>query len=944
MGAILSKPVAYVHAKIDQAKQAIRTRINNAKNYVCTSINDTKLAIKSRVVNTKNAISTSIHTKIDNTKTAISTRVDNTKKACRNTTNCVKTSIQNRVNAVADGISTITNGVRFGGRAVATSVASIGDAVKNGAATVKSSFSGRFSRTRTRVNEDGERTSQNKLSGFKKVKYAIVIWIALLVIVIGGVLLWDVYNGDTDAAQHKIHTMYSFAYSASVVSGKIILRLCTTCLSYASSGLQIASGYIFVWSQTALTHLLYAANATQVYSVEAAKVGFKHTVIASQTAGHFLNESAYMSAEYISAGSKVTWEYFLFACARTWIFAMYACERGAEFTVIAAEFTISALHVALLCLARTLKSCTTYLLNATEVMLRYLLHATKAGIAFAIDCSIDAAVWSLEMLKYAATDGRVKLWANVQVLSYDLYTGSYTISELLLDTSSYVLHKTVDGTVVFVHWAAYALYTGSDWLVQSAMVTWEAVATGTVVVYHSTYDATITTYSAICGAFTWTFDSVTTVSYTTYVYTHAVLSTGFHVVYVVTTFVYIQTDTVIRFTAYWISTVAVFLWQILSAIVMTISHVLDVALNRIGVKYLVIVSQFVVKWTLILGEIVFGFLSEVGTYLGRFFYSTGVQLYNVVYIVCLFLWQLVAGIMGVVKIFVGALVYCVTGVFQVALWFIEEIVLAYGYMLAQYNFYREGLFFGFTILLSLYCSGLMQDRTLIDDTDKIDGDGDRDDGGRRHDDAGRGDASRDLEGLSVDEIMDESHYKESKTDVTTVHETKPKPLDARSPPAYVQQSVIPAYDDIDEIEEDEDIAIGDHLSEDTDDESDFELEDIPDVMDSSTSSDEGDLEPNRVEEVASPNINNQNHSELPPDDPSVVIEDLLSNSATVLPYTDDVAANLCDVIDSDNETCERDIQQIEGCDGDEFAGFDELGDFPDIEQSGDELEGEGALE
>ena len=938
MGAILSKPVAYVHAKVDQVKQAIRTRISNAKNYVCTSINDTKLAIKSRVVDTKNAISTSIHNKIDNTKTAISTRVDNTKKACRNTANCVKTSIQNRVNAVADGISTITNGVRFGGRAVATSVASIGDAVKNGAATVKSSFSGRFSRTRTRVNEDGERTSQNKLSGFKKVKYAIFVWIAILVIVIGGVLLWDVYNGDMDSAQHKIHTMYSFAYSASVLSGKILLRLCSTCLSYASTGLQIASGYIFVWSQTALTHLLYAANVTQVYSIEAAKVGFKHTIIASQTAGHFLNESAYVSAEYISAGSKVTWEYFLFACARTWIFVMYVFERGAEFAVIAAEFTISALHVALMCLARTLKSCTTYLLNATEVMLRYLLHATKAGIAFAIDCSIDAAVWSLEMLKYAATDGRVKLWANVQVLSYDLYTGSYTISELLLDTSSYVLHKTIDATVVFVQWATYALYTGSDWLVQSAKVTSEAVATGTVVVYHSTYDATITSYGAICGALTWTFDAVTTVSYTTYVYTYAVLSTGFHVVYVVTTFVYIQTDAVIRFTAYWITTIAVFLWKILSAIVMTISHVLDVALNRIGVKYLVIVSQFVMKWTLILGEIVFGFLSEVGTYLGRFFYSAGVHLYTVVYIVCLFLWQLVAGVMGVVKIFVGALVYCVTGVFQVALWFVEEIVLAYGYMLAQYNFYREGLFFGFTVLLSVYCTGLMQDRTLID-ADKIDGD--RDDGGHRHDDAGHGDASRGLEDLSIDEIMEESHCKESKSDATTVHETKPT-FEARSPPAYVQQSVIPAYDEIDEIEEDEDIAIGDHLNSDTDDESDFELEDIPDVMDSSTSSDEGDLEPNRVEEVASPNINNQNHSELPPDDP-VVIEDLLSNSTTVLPCTDDVAANPCDTIDSDNETCERDLQRAEVCEGDEFADFDELGDFPDIEQSGDELEGEDAL-
>ena len=927
MGAILSKPVAYIHAKIDQAKQAVRTRISNAKNYVCTSINDTKLAIKSSVVDTKNSISTSIHSKIDNTKTAIFTRVDNTKKACRNTTNCIKLSIQNRVNAVADGISTITNSVRLGGWAVATSVASVGGAVKNGAVAVKSSFSGTFSRTRTRVNEDSERTSQHKLSGFKKVKYAIFVWIALLVVVIGGVLLWDVYNGDMDAAQRKIHAMYSFAYSTSVVSGKVLLRLCTTCLSCASSGLQIASGYILVWSQNALTHLMFAANATQVYSVEAAKVGFKHTVIASQTAGHFLNESAYVSAEYISAGSKVTWEYFLLACARTWIFVMYAFERCAEFAVIATEFTISALHVALLCLARTLKTCTTYLLNATELILKYLLHATTAGIALAVDCSIDAAVWSVEMLKYAATDGRVKLWANLQVLSYDLYTGSYTISELLLDTSSYVLHKTVRGTVAFVHWTTYALYTGSDWLLQSAKVTTAAVATGTVVVYHSTYDATITSYGAICEALTWTFDTVTTVSYTTYVYTYSVLSTGYHVVYVVSTFVYTQTDAIVRFTAYWVTTIAVFLWQLLSVIVMTISHVLDVALNRIGVKYLVIVSQFIMKWSLILGEIVFAFLSEVGTYLGRFFYTTGIYLYNVSYIVCAFLWQLVAGVMGVVKIFVGALVYCVTAVFQVALWFVEEIVLAYGYMLAQYNFYRETLFFGFTILLSLYCSGLMQDRTMVD-TDNVDGD---------CDDGGHGDASRGLEGLSTDEmVVEESHYK---SDATTVHEMKVKSLEARSPPAYVQQSVIPAYDEIDDIEDDEDIAIGDHLSEDTDDESDFELADIPDVMESSSS--EGDLEPNRVEELTLPEIGHQpNHSDFPPNDP-IVVEEVLTG-AMVLPYTDDVAANLCDnLMESDNDTCGRDLQQEEAHEGDEFADIEELGDFPDLD--GDEEEGEGAL-
>ncbi|KAI0229347.1 hypothetical protein LSAT2_020243 [Lamellibrachia satsuma] len=940
MGVLLSKPVAYVHAKVDQAKLAVRTRIDNAKNYVCTSINNTKVAIETRIVNTKTAITTAIQTRIDNTKTAIFTRVDNTKKACRNTTNGIKTGIQNRVNAVTDGVHTVTNGVRHGVRTVVTSVASIGSAVTSGTAAVKSSVGDRVSRARTCVNGAYQRTARRRFSVFEKVKYSVLLSIMLFVVVVSGALLWDVYNGDVGAAQRKIHAMYSFTYDTSFLAGSLLMRLSSTCLSYTLSGLQIAGGHMLVWSQIALTHMTYAANITQVYSVEGAKVGLEYTVSASQTVGHFMNESVYVLAEYISAGSKVTWEYFLYACGRCWIFIMYAFERGAEFVVYAAEVTLCSLRVVLLFLGRTLKSCATISLNATEAILKYLMRLTKAGGALAAEWSVEAAIWSVEMLKYAATDGRVKLWANLQVLAYDLYSGSYTISELLLDTSSFIFHKTVRGIMVFFHWSVNALYTTSDWTLQSAKVTAEAVASGSVVLYHTTYNATTTSYSAICVTLMWTYDTVLSVTYTTYDYTYTGLSTGFHVVYVTSKFVYIQTDAIVRFTIYWVATIATFLWQWLSYIVLTISHILDVTLNRFGVRYLLIACRYITRWSLALGEIVFAFLYEVSTYLGRFLYTTGVHVYNICYIVCAFLWQLVTGVLGVVKMFVSMLVCCVTAVFQVVLWFVDEFMLAYVYMLHQYNMYRETLFFGFVILISLYCSGLMQGRIVTNDTaddDEFDSDSIDDDGGHRRNDDGHGDANGSQESLNTKEVGDESY------DIQAM-KMKAKPpttLETRPPPSYMQRSVIPAYDEIDDNEDDEDIAIGDHLSDDSDLESDFELDAIPDVMDSSDS--ETELIPSRIDELTPPEEDHvqPDGASFLPDDPVIIEEDHKpEGGATDL---SDVAAvvNSCEnVTDSDVKTYRRDPGQAETREEDEFVNIEELGVFPDIDQSGDEEEAE----
>lgn len=948
MGSLLSRPVAYVHAKVDQAKQAVRTCIDNTKNYIYTSINDTKLAIKTRLVNTKNAITTAIQTRIDNTKTAVFTRVDNTKNACTNTASDIKNGVQKRVNAVTDGVRTITNGVRHGVRTVATSVASVGSTVTGGALAVKSSVSDRISRTRTCVSEAYQRTARRRLSWFDKVKYAILLLFMLLIVVISGVLLWDVYNGDMDAANHKIQTMYTFVYDTSILGGHQFLRLSSTCMSYTYSGLRIAGAYMLVWSQIALTQMSVAANVTQVYSVEGAKIGIKYTVIASQTMGHFMNESAYTSAEYISVGSKVTWEYFLYASECSWMFTKYAFGRGTEFVVFAAEMTLYSLRVVLVYLGSTLKSCAIHLLNAMEVMLKYLMRATKAGIALTAQWSMDAALWSAEMLKYAATDGRVKLWANLQVLAYDLYTGSYTVSELLLDTSSFILQKTLRGSVVFFHWSMNALYTASDWALQSAKVTADGVVVGTVVVYHTTYNATMTSYNAICVTLVWTYETVCSVSYTTYDFTYRVLSAMFHVVFVTCNFIYVQTDAIVRFTVYWVATIATFLWQWLSYIVLTITHILDVTLNRFGVRYLLIACHYITQWLLALGEIVFAFLCEVGTYLGRFCYSTGVHVYNVAYIVCAFLWQLVTGILGVIKMFVSLLVYCVTLVFQVVLWFVDEFVLAYMYMLHQYNIYREALFFGFVILMTLYCSGLIQDRTVTaakadDSNDEFDGDDSYDDDGdHRHNDDGHGGIRSSRESLNIDETEGESHHVQAQ-------KTKVKPpttLGTRPPPAYIQRSVIPAYDEIDDNEDDEDIVIGDHLSDDSDLDSDFDLDPIPDVMDSTDS--ETELVPSRIDELTPPG---EDHESLGgtidlPDDPVELTPPEEDHEPTD-GGTDVVNAatnSSEDLTDSDVKICRRDSLHAEPTEDDEFANIEELGEFPNIDQSDEEEEGKNGSE
>ena len=940
MGSLLSTPVAYVHAKVDKAKQAVQTGIDDTKNYIYTSIYNTKLAIKTRIVNTKDAISTAIQTRIDNTKRAVFTRVDNVKNACLDTVSGVKNGVQRRVDAVTSGIRAITDGVQNGVNTVATSVVSAGNAVAGGVLAVKSSVSDKVSTTAASVSEAYQRTARRRLSWFEKVKYAVLLSFMMLMLIISGVLLWDVYNGDMDAAKHKISVMYTCVYNTSVLSAQELLRISSICLSYTYSGLQIAGAYILVWSQIALTQMSYAANTTQVYSVEGAKIGFKYTVIASQTVGHFMNESAYVSAEYISIGSKVTWEYFLFASECSWTFMKYAFRRGTDFVVFGAEVTLSSLRVVLVYLGSTSKACAIHLLNASEVMLKYLLRATKAGVALIAQWSMEAGVWSAEMLKYAATDGRVKLWANLQVLAYDLFTGSYTVSELLLDTSTFIVNKTIRGSVVFFHWSMNALYTASEWTVQSAKVTTDCLVVSTVAVYHTTYNATITSYNAIYVTVIWTYETVCSVSWTIYDFTCSVLSTTFHIVFATSKFIYVQTDAIVRFTIYWVTAIATFLWQWLSYIVLTITHILDVTLNRFGVRYLLIACHYLTQWSLALGEIVFAFLCEVGTYLGRFCYSTGIHVYNVAYIVCAFLWQLVTGVLSIVKMFVSLLVMCVTGIFQVVLWFVDEFMLAYVYMLHQYNMYREALFFGFIVLITLYCSGLVQDRTVTaenthdDDDDEFDGDDSCDDDvGHHHYDDGHGDVGSSRESLNMDKTEGESHQVQApKTKV------KPQTLESSPPPAYMQRSVIPAYDEIDDNEDDEDIAIGDHLSDESDLDSDFDLDPIPDVMDSTDS--ETELMPSRIDELTPPE---ENHEPLGgtvnlPDDPIELTSpkedgEPTDGAADVVP----VATNSSeDVTDSDVRTCRQDPQRAEAAEDNEFVNIEELGEFPDIDQSDDE--------
>ena len=940
MGSLLSVPVAYVHAKVDNAKQAVRTGIDDTKNYIYTTIYNTKVAIETRIVNTKDAIATAIQTRIDNTKTAVFTRVDNTKNACLDTVSCIKNGVQRRVDVVTSGIQAVNDGVRNRVNTAATSVVDAYSAVAGGVLAVNSSVSDTVSRSTTSISEAYHRTASRRLSWFEKVKYAVLLSFMMLMLVIGGVLLWDVYNGDMDAAKHKIHVMYTCVFDKSCLSAQELLRVSSICLSYTYSGLQIAGAYILVWSQIALTQLSYAANTTQVYSVEGAKIGFEYTVIASQTVGRFMNESAYVSAEFISIGSKVTWEYFLYASDYSWTFMKYAFRRGTEFAVFIAEVTLSSLRVILVYLGTTLKACAIHLLNASEVTLKYLLRATKAGVALTAQWSMEAAVWSVEMLKYAATDGRVKLWANLQVLAYDLFTGSYTISELLLDTSTFIVNKTIRGSVVFFHWSTNALYTASDWTVQSTKVTADCLVVSTVAVYHTTYNATITSYNAIYVTVVWTYETVCSVSMTIYDFACSVLSTTFHVVFVTSKFIYVQTDAIVRFTIYWVTAIATFLWEWLSYIVLTITHILDVTLNRFGVRYLLIVCHYLTQWSLALGEIVFAFLCEVGTYLGRFCYSTGVHVYNVAYIICAFLWQLVTGVLGVVKMFVGLLVACVTGIFQVVLWFVDEFMLAYVYMLHQYNMYREMLFFGFIVLITLYCSGLVQDRTVIaenaHDDDEFDGDDSGDDDvSHRHKDDGHVDVGSSRGSLDTDESEGESdQVQAAKTKV------KPQTLESSPPPAYMQRSVIPAYDEIDDNEDDEDIAIGDHLSDDSDLDSDFDLDPIPDVMDSTDS--ETELVPSRIDELTPPEENHEplgGTVDLPDDTVELKSPEENGESPDGAADAVPVATNASeDLTESDVRTCRQDPQLAEPAEYDEFVNIEELGEFPDIDQS-DEEEG-----
>jgi hypothetical protein len=165
-----------------------------------------------------------------------------------------------------------------------------------------------------------------------------------------------------------------------------------------------------------------------------------------------------------------------------------------------------------------------------------------------------------------------------------------------------------------------------------------------------------------------------------------------------------------------------------------------------------------------------------------------------------------------------AVMYVLTAVFGSIIWFLEETLFAYAYMMHQYTMYQEILFVLIIGVLSLYCTGLVRDRNRSGaDSDDSDEETDESEDDTGADDEGDGGDAR-------------------------IHEPKEKKKRKKKgdvPPAYVLNDDIPDYDDIENSPNQEDSHLDDLLPI-TDSEDEFDLDanvGIPHYLDSGSESD-----------------------------------------------------------------------------------------------------------
>lgn len=772
------------------------------------------------MVNSTNAIVSTA----SNAKTAVTNRVNNTVQFAIDTKTACVTKCTNAKNACVNKYTNTRN-------TCVTAYNNTKDAVVQKYTNIRDNIYAKYTTSKIKTVETYQYWRNRKYTRWEKVKYSCLL--VLFFFIFGLALLSgrDIYRGDTERAQER--------WDAVLLGiARCLQFLATVCLDILDQS--------WKWTCILLEYSYYGTKTGLQYTVYGFKVGLGYAVHYSYIALQYSWTGLKIVASYLMSSCQVGYEYFIFGASQTCAFIWMVTK------LVASYISLGVCAVG------------QYAMLGCKATGEYVVIGSRAGAEYAVigarlagQCTVDASIYAYEHGTVAAKEGSIRAVKYLFYFLTNFRQASFEALVFLFETSL---------------WLGSNLWVGAK---EGSVLLWEgtkltvngtyhgSIATANGVVY-----VTTTTYEYTRAATEFTVDTVTYSSNATwhfgmnaYSRTAEGLDTGMRVIteWAVRGASLIYTSTSYMLSTGYESTVAVsscvFHWT--REGVATTGRVLHVALNQYALRWLYSAALLLAHWLTVISLILYDFLSELTLMFANFIVSIVTTVYNVLYVIVGFVYQIVSAVSTIIRAVTGALVFCVHTLFECVIWVLQETLFAYLYMLHKYNMYREIIFAGFVVILSVYCTGLMRDRSQGDDDADFSSDDDAVDSGDL--DFELSDKPRAASAaVIVEQALDSSSSDDmTPREVNARHRrvtTRPrqqvtvasrgkqtatvKPLPpaatgqsavapAAPPPAYSKRGALPSYDD--QL----------MLSDDSDDE--FLLDTIPDVTQFSDDSDELDL-------------------------------------------------------------------------------------------------------
>ena len=676
MGVIFSRPFHFIYGKFNDGKHAAVTRVKNTKNAICTKVTNAK----NTVVDTVQGVTNKVYSTVGDVKNKIVQTIVGTK-------NCICGGIYSMVNGVRTAICTVCGGVKsvvcgtcngiqstvYGVcRGVKNFVSTKCTCIKNGVHKVTNVISSTANKTTTTVSdtcgslrERINRVRSTRLTRLQKIKYSVLLFLFLLLGFVGGLIQWDVYRGNYDAAQNKVDTIWSlleYSYDRMIWLSAHAYQLSLIGAKHAAIGLGLVAKYI---KETAVITSVYLWDCLQIFLA----VFYEYSCIVIEQIYIYLCVAcvSLVDISVISFGflkemtvklASISYDISTIAAHHTFEASKYAVAQSFQVFFFSVEKSIDGF-----CLLSTF----------TYAAILSTVHYGWLGLWHGSIAAYDGLI-------YITVNGSIALYYGIiytldvlQLTIIGLLTGSYTLSQLIVDASTFIGLHSYSLSIYLYHTTSNVIILLTDW---------------TIVLSNGIYDFT-------CSSSFYIWSTLCNVSYSTFVWTIWSIETC--------TLATINT--------------CVFIYEWTYTIITVGSQSLYVGLNQYCLHYAYVLGVYIVELCIKTAHILIKFFTDLVFFFWKFISVATYHIYTVSSIVFAFIYQIISAVMTIIKFWIDGMVFFVTVIFTSVIWLLDETLFAYQYAMQKYNRWRDVLFIGVCTLIVVYCGGVLKDRR----DDELDG-------------------------------------------------------------------------------------------------------------------------------------------------------------------------------------------------------------------------------